>query len=75
MPKTGPELVDEVGKINTLDVLLDRYPDDLVEADYQHMVATERANRARWIIAQDVKKEKKAGVPQLEELDDATSTD
>lgn len=57
--KTGPELVKEVGQLNTLDVLLDRQPDKYTDDDFRHMIETERKNRALWITVQEQKKEKK----------------
>lgn len=71
--KTGPELIDEVSQINTLDVLLDRHPNTMkFPEDYEYMVKVERANRARWITAQEAKKLKKELGPEAVESDDGT---
>lgn len=73
--KTANEHIDEVRKVNTLDVLLDRHPSTMKwPEDYVAMIEVERKNRALWIKAQEDKKTKKELGPQaLENDDDAAS--
>lgn len=47
--KTGPEMVDEIGKDPTLDSFFDRNPKTLSDDDLRALIEVERKNRAMFI--------------------------
>lgn len=59
MTKTGPDHIDDIGQSPTLDDYLDRDPKELTMDDARAMIELLRDQRARWVSAEEKKREEK----------------
>lgn len=59
--KTGPELMAEIAKFPTIDIVLDRHPNTLTPEMWKDQIERFRLERALFTVREQEKKAKKRG--------------